>query len=261
MRVTEFALSCLVVEKTVIGGAHVCALAARDFAFVTCTELTKQLKPSAFAQTFDALIIDGSTAPAYELLQSLPLSAPPYLLIGNGAVTAEEAWRFGSVDFLVDTTDSARMELAFSRLQSRARERALVRSLTGAVKQSADLDAPSELSPLRHLGDIVAIEADGNYVVLHHRNGDSIRRRGTLQQSVLLSESSMVRVHRRWAVNRADLPGVARGPRGMHVTIAGATVPIGRSFVNAVLEACGQLPSINRAARAGRQTLTVQRWL
>jgi hypothetical protein len=84
--------------------------------------------------------------------------------------------------------------------------------------------------------EILLIEAQKDYVVLHTSDGNSIMRGTLTSVGRQLSPELFVRVHRSAIVRRSSIAGVYRRPSGALTvrTSSGRDVPVGRSYAGGV---------------------------
>lgn len=102
---------------------------------------------------------------------------------------------------------------------------------------SADLNADQffERVPERLGRDLVALEAQDHYVMVHTRRGSALVSMQLGEAMQLLPPQLGLQAHRRWWVAREAVAGVRReGAQTLLDLAGGLTVPVGRTYLAAV---------------------------
>jgi DNA-binding LytR/AlgR family response regulator len=86
------------------------------------------------------------------------------------------------------------------------------------------------------LDDIIFIKADGDYSLVHTRNGNQHLERRSLRTWIRqLPREHFLRVHQSYLVNGTRIAKLERGPRWtVHLNEAPTPIPVGRAFRHAL---------------------------
>lgn len=182
-----------------------------------------------------------------ELAASLPAPAPLVVFVTAYDRYAIEAFDANAIDYLLKPYDGERLQRALRRVRERL-------AAQGAQPTSARADAAATATvagiPPRRLlisergvtrvilvDDIEWIETADNYVILHTATGTSLMRQ-TLAGLLARLGSGFVRCHRRIAVQRSWIEGVASLDKGDGEVLlrGGARVPCSRQYRGALLD-------------------------
>ncbi len=158
---------------------------------------------------------------------------------------APRAFDVAAVDYVLKPFTDERFQAALDRAKRRVRERrlgALARELAGPAPGPATSSGPAASPPLDrlafkdgdravvlHASEIVWIEAEDYYVLIHSRRGRHMLRATLASLEERLDRRRFLRVHRAALVNLDEVREVRDDGRLMVVLSNGAQVPVSRS--------------------------------
>ncbi|MGR3811188.1 LytR/AlgR family response regulator transcription factor [Jiulongibacter sp. NS-SX5] len=86
-----------------------------------------------------------------------------------------------------------------------------------------------------HLGDLLYVNADGNYLKIYSQGGQEVLKRMTLSglEDLLKESQNILRVHRSYLVNLTKIESVTGNAQGYKLRIKGTaeTVPVSRTYL------------------------------
>lgn len=165
---------------------------------------------------------------------------------------AVQAFDLNAVDYLLKPFDELRFKSALQRVQTRFNQAERQPQSSWRNSLSAALEALGARSagrgfvlveragrhfPVR-MDAIEAIEASGNYVVVHHPPEKSIIRGRMLDAEQWVQGEPLLRVHRSWLINLQHLQTIAPNSTGdFRITLkSGTYVDTGRRFRRIVVD-------------------------
>ena len=212
--------------------------------------------------TPDAIFLDMEMpgGSGLDLIRTLAMESPPLVV----AVTAHERFAPGAfdvdvVDYVLKPVDESRLGAAVDRvgaaldLTARAAAHDRVLAAVGAsTSPAATAEPPSEYSTrlatrlgdrlvVVRLAEVSWIEADGDYMRVHHRGRSALVRTTMSDLERRLDPAAFVRVHRSAIVNIDAITSVDLLAHGDSVAVLddGSRVRIGRSYKSALLAVLG----------------------
>lgn len=122
---------------------------------------------------------------------------------------AIKAFELNAIDYLVKPIDRKKLSLALDKLEDKLAQKTAVIDYNSLLKTIQDKDYKKIVIPelgnrrIINLEDILAIEADGAYSIIHLNNTTTITTSKNLKyfEDVLPDESSFFRSHRAWLIN------------------------------------------------------------
>lgn len=122
---------------------------------------------------------------------------------------AIKAFELNAIDYLVKPIDRKKLSLALEKLEDKLVQKTAVVDYKCLLKTIQHKEYKKIVIPelgnrrILNLDDIVAIEADGAYSIIHLNNSSTITTSKNLKyfEDVLPKESSFFRSHRAWLIN------------------------------------------------------------
>jgi two-component system, LytTR family, response regulator len=239
----------LVAEDEPLARRMVAELLRRDTEIdqvLECADAEAALKALA-RERFDIAFLDiempGSTG--LELAQTLSPKGPVVVFVTAFGRYAAEAFDVLAVDYVLKPFSDERFATAVGRAKTRVRERRLAELATQLATVSEELkpaspsERPQYLSRLSfkegdhavliNAADIVWIEAEDYYVLVHARSGRHMVRATLASFEERLDPQRFVRVHRAAIVNATEVREVHDAGGLLLVLSDGSHVPVSRS--------------------------------
>jgi two-component system LytT family response regulator len=122
---------------------------------------------------------------------------------------AIKAFELNAIDYLVKPIDRKKLSLALDKLEDKLAQKTAVIDYKSLLKTIQHKEYKKIVIPelgnrrIVNLDDIVAIEADGAYSIIHLNNSSTITTSKNLKyfEAVLPSDNSFFRSHRAWLIN------------------------------------------------------------
>lgn len=157
-------------------------------------------------QQVDVLFLDIELPEldGFEVLERTAGAFPATIFVTAYGEHALRAFDFSAVDYLVKPIDGERLALAVARV----RQRVALRSKPPSYPERIPVRSGSRIRFIAVDG-IELVEAQGNYVALHHAQG-TLQREELLRETLSgiearLDPERFVRVHRRFIVRRTSI--------------------------------------------------------
>ena len=180
-----------------------------------------------------------------ELARSLVPPAPVIVFVTAFGGYATDAFDVLAVDYVLKPFSDERFATAVGRAKTRVRERRLAElatqlaTVSEELKPGAPLERPTYLTRLSfrqddhavivHVADVVWIEAEDYYVLVHTRQGRHMVRATLASFEGRLDPQRFVRVHRAAIVNIQDVREVHDTGGLLLVLSDGSQVPVSRA--------------------------------
>lgn len=239
--------------------SHICDILAEihelDVVACECKPSVLERHYHADAPTGIVLDLDVQGAYSWARAQAIAHAAVCSIAVSRYRSRAEDAWDLGCVDFVSRPLDRGRVLRAGKRLARRVREQQIMNTLITAM-DDFELGTLSGQMEYENDSDIIAVQADGNYVIAHLRAGGTRRVRSTFETFVSRRRMFLQRIHRTWAVSLPNVREVAMVGERAHVRVGESLViPVGRQVRKSVLKTLRELhPS--RAGEPGAVAMT-----
>jgi two-component system LytT family response regulator len=241
-------LHALVVEDEPLARRMVAELLRRDPEIEHVTECASaaeartQLARERVDMAFLDIEMPGSSG--LELAQGLAPGGPVIVFVTAFGRYAADAFDVLAVDYVLKPFSDERFATAVARAKTRVRERRLAQLATQMATVSEELKpAPAERpayltrlsfrqddhSVIVNVADVVWIEAEDYYVLVHTRQGRHMVRASLASFEERLDPERFVRVHRAAIVSVHDVREVHDAGGLLLVLSDGSQVPVSRS--------------------------------
>jgi two-component system, LytTR family, response regulator len=239
----------LVAEDEPLARAMVVNLLQRDAeldAIVECPDAASA-RQALTSQRFDIAFLDiempGATG--IDLAQSTGPAGPVVVFVTAFSRYAPSAFDVSAVDYVLKPFSDERFYAALERAKRRVRERRLgelagqLATVSAEIRQQPEPSAGSYLSwlpcpqgdksVLVNTADILWIEAEDYYVLVHARKGRHMIRATLASLQERLDPRVFLRVHRTAIVNALEVAEVRNEDRLVLVLSSGAHIRVSRS--------------------------------
>lgn len=237
-------VTCFVMEHAA-EESHICELLSQihELDVVACESRVSVFEQRRQQDLPAGIVLDLDVQGAYSWAkaQSIGTAGMCSIFVSRYRSRAEDAWDLGAVDFVLRPLDRERVLRAGRRLARRAREQQIMNTLL-AAKDDFGLETLAGPVAYERDSDIIAVQADGNYVIAHLRDGGTRRMRSTIETFVGRRQMFLHRIHRRWAVSLPNVRDVVMAGEGAHLKVGNSLViPVGREAKRAVLRMLREL--------------------
>jgi two-component system LytT family response regulator len=240
----------LVAEDEPLARAMLADLLKRDAEIAVVVQCAGggDVRDALARQPFDIAFLDIEMpeASGLELAEGTRQDGPVIVFVTAFSRYATNAFDVHAVDYVLKPFTDERFFTALERAKTRVRERRLGELASQLGILSAELrkgdkphDAPfltrlsfkqGERSILLNVSDIVWIEAEDYYVLVHSKRGRHMVRAALSSLEERLDPHAFLRVHRAAIVNVADVQEVSDEDGRLTLTLSdGARVPVSRS--------------------------------
>jgi DNA-binding LytR/AlgR family response regulator len=249
-------VNCFVMEHSA-EESHICEILSdlHELDVVACEGKLSVFEQLHRAQAPTGIVLDVDVQGAYSWAVAQAVAKPNVgvVFVSRYRSRAEDAWDLGAVDFVPRPLDRERVLRAGRRLARHAREQQIMSTLFAAIDE---FDTSTVLRQLDYEkeSDIIAVQADGNYVIAHLRSGGSRRVRSTIETFVSRRSMFLQRIHRKWAVSLPNVREIAMLGERAHLRVGDRLViPIGKHVKKSVLRTLRELhPAKSRQAAAAQ---------
>jgi two-component system LytT family response regulator len=246
--VTRFRV--LVAEDEPLARTMVAGLLRRDAeveAVVECAD-ARAAREALAGRRIDIAFLDIEMpgASGLDVAEGAPSDGPVVVFVTAFSQYAPAAFEVAAIDYVLKPFSDERFFEALERAKKRVRERRLGDLASQLASVSAELKPPTDDSPgtpyltrlafkdgdrsiLVHTADVVWIEAEDYYVLVHTKQGRHMIRATLASLEERLDPHLFLRVHRAAIVNVGEVCEV-RDEGGLMVVLSnGSTVPVSRS--------------------------------
>jgi two-component system LytT family response regulator len=195
-------------------------------------EAVRTLRPTVVFLDVRMPRMDG-----FEARELIAAQVPHIVFVTAHAEHAARAFDVAASDYLVKPVTQARFNAALDRIR-RTHDAGGARILLGSRQGGATVE----------IGEVVWVEADGAYVVVHVGGRNHVLRESLAQILERFGPGRFLRIHRSAGINLDHLRALKRGKTGLAVELSdGTRLPISRRKAREVLAHLGHAGRSDRA--------------
>lgn len=182
----------------------------------------------------DAVLLDLNIngRDGFEVLEQLSAESFHTIIISAYADRAITAFEYGVIDFIEKPFDQSRLFKALTRLVD-------INIRSGGYRKSIAIKVLGKIERM-NTDDIVWLQADGHYSVLHSAHGDERLHDKSLDRLLQVLPENFVRVHRSYAVNWNHVRGLKIESGGKYsLELMTSQIPVSRKMIAMVKSRMG----------------------
>jgi two-component system LytT family response regulator len=196
-------------------------------------EAVRTLRPAVVFLDVRMPHLDG-----FEAREVIAAQVPHIVFVTAHAEHAARAFDVAASDYLVKPVTQARFNAALDRIRRTLDTGGSARILLGSRQGGATVE----------IGEVVWVEADGAYVVVHAGGRRHVLRESLAQILERFGPGRFLRIHRSAGINLDHLRSLKRGKTGLAVELSdGTRLPISRRKAREVLAHLGHAGRGDRA--------------